>query len=145
MEVVGRKCTDNASREKINLIDEIVDMCEKGLEECNECERMLDQADLWMGKRNKVSRLMVDRILTEDGHGEQWEKKKCSGHLALCVVEGRKDEDKKEETEELTSEVSFLLKDPVVFECVTRCCMTGEECADTALTHEMSAVMKVGW
>ena len=59
--------------------------------------------------------------------------------------EGGKEEDKKEETEELTSEVSFLLKDPVAFECVTRCCMTGEECADTALTHKMSAVMKVRW
>ena len=59
--------------------------------------------------------------------------------------EGRKDEDKKEETEELTNEVLFLLKDPVAFECMTRCCMTGEECADTALTCKMSTVMKVRW
>ena len=65
--------------------------------------------------------------------------------LAKHAGKGGKDEDKKEETEELTSEVSFLLKDPVAFECVTRCCMTGEECADTALICKMSAVMKVRW
>ena len=58
---------------------------------------------------------------------------------------GGKDDKKKEETEKLTSEVSFLLKDPVAFECMRRCCMTREACLDTALTCEMSAVMKVRW
>ena len=38
-----------------------------------------------------------------------------------------------------------MLKDPVVFECVTGCCMTGKMGTDTALMHEMSAVMKVRW
>ena len=33
----------------------------------------------------------------------------------------------------------------MIFECMTRCCMTGEEHADTALTCEMSTVMKVRW
>ena len=47
--------------------------------------------------------------------------------------------------EPMPSEVSFLLKDPVDFECVTRCCMTGEEGMDTALTHMMTVVMKVRW
>ena len=31
------------------------------------------------------------------------------------------------------------------FECVTRCCMTGEEGIDTALTHEMAMTMKARW
>ena len=45
----------------------------------------------------------------------------------------------------MSSEVSFLLKDPVTFECLTRCDMTGEEEMDTALTHKMGVAMKVRW
>ena len=59
MEVVGRKCMDNATLSKIKLTDEIVDECTK--EKRNkECENMLDQADCWMGRRNKTFRLMMD-------------------------------------------------------------------------------------
>ena len=43
----------------------------------------------------------------------------------------------------MSSKVSFLLKDPVAFECVTKCSLTGEEGMDTALTHKMAVAMKV--
>ena len=41
------------------MMDEITDRHTKRLEEYEECEKMMDQADLWMGK-----------IPTKDGHGE---------------------------------------------------------------------------
>ena len=73
-EVVGRRHTDDVSRERMNKTDEIMDGCAKRLEECEECEHRLNQADLWMGKWNKVSRLMVDWMLTKDRCRERWKK-----------------------------------------------------------------------
>ena len=47
-----------------------------------------------------------------------------------------------EHIDQVPEVVTFLLKAPVVFKGVTRCCMTGEERMDTALTHEMAMTMK---
>ena len=51
MEVVGRKCMDNATLSEIKLTDEIADECVKEMDRNEECESMLDQTDCWMGRR----------------------------------------------------------------------------------------------
>ena len=42
---MGRRHTDNASRERMNETDEITDWCAKRLEECEECECMLNHGE----------------------------------------------------------------------------------------------------
>ena len=108
-----------------------------------ECESMLDQADCWMGKRNKTVRLMMDWFVTEDGYREICRKKEHYENLLALEREDKHEDDRKEDF--VSSEVSFLLKDPMAFECLTRCDMTGEEGTDTALTHEMRVAMKARW
>ena len=141
MEVVGGKCMDNATSSKIRLMNKVTDKCAKEMERNEEHERMLDQADCWMERRNKTFRLMMDWCMTEDGHGETQMKKKCWKHLTVHEEDDEYKDDWGEEP--VSNEVSFLLKDPVAFECVTRCSMTGEERMDTTLTHEMAVAMKV--
>ena len=134
--MVDGKWTDNESLKRIMKTDEIVDDCAKELERNTECGSWLDQADCWMGRKNKTFRVMMDWFLVKDGHGETQEKKKCWKHL---TVHEEDDKHKKDWGEEpVSSEVSFLLKDPVAFECVTRCSMTGEKRIGTALTHKMA-------
>ena len=58
--MAGRKCMDSASLNKIKQTDEITDECVIELERNKECESMLDQADCWMGRRNKTFRMMMD-------------------------------------------------------------------------------------
>ena len=101
---------DNAFLSKIKQTDEIMDKCAMELERNKECESMLDQADCWMGRRNKTLRLMMDWFLAEDGH-DKTQEKKCWKHLMVHEEDDKHKEDWSEEP--VSSEVSFLLKDLV--------------------------------
>ena len=103
---------------------------------------MLELADNWMGKRNRLARLVVDWKLVQDECGE-WKKKNGVTESLEMSKEQTEDGCENEKSEGQGDVVSFMLKDPVVFECVTRCTMTGETREDSALVHETSVVMKV--
>ena len=46
---------------------------------------MLELADNWMGKRNRLPRLVVDWKLVQDEHGEYKKKEKESRSLEMNV------------------------------------------------------------
>ena len=60
MQVMSRKFTDSTSSIKIRQMDEVTDVFVKELERNLEYKDKLDQADCWMGKRDKVFRVMMD-------------------------------------------------------------------------------------
>ena len=142
MKTVGRKRIDSVSRAMINGSEEAVNDCIKEMGEWGNYVEMLELADNWMGKRNRLARLVVDWKLVQDGHWK-WKKKNGVTESSEMSKEQTEDGCENEKSEGQGGVVSFMLKDPVVFECVTRCMMTGETREDSALVHETSVVMKV--
>ena len=95
-----------------------------------ELKDKMEQTHGWMGRRSKGFELMIHCFNDEDGHKEAKEKKKQCRDIVVCKGEVRGfgwiDLEPKPK-EQISEVVSFLLKDLVAFECLTRCCMTGEE------------------
>ena len=114
MKAVGRKCMDNTSRAMIDSLEEAVDDHIEKIGEWGKCEEMLELADDWMGKRNRLPRLVVDWKLVQDECGEHKKKKKESRSSEMNVEQVEDGFGEEEKCEEETSVVSFMLKDPVV-------------------------------
>ena len=66
MKTVGRKQIDSVSRAMINGLEEAVNNCIEEMGEWGKCEEMLELADNWMGKRNRLARSVVDWKLVQD-------------------------------------------------------------------------------
>ena len=96
-ESCGKDDLDDKSSNGIKQTEAMVKMFEKELEKNLEVEDKLEHADCWMGKGNKVFRLMMDWFTDEDECGETQKKRKwcrlskCNEHETLIVVDvGRK-------------------------------------------------------